>query len=43
MISKDRQKHIWAVANFLKEFAIKEKMNEQEIEELFTLGLLHDI
>ncbi len=43
MISEDRKKHIWGVANFLKEFAIEEKMKEQDVEDLFTLGLLHDI
>lgn len=43
MISEDRKKHIWSVAKFLKEFAIQEKMNKQDIEDLFMLGLLHDI
>lgn len=43
MISDDRKQHIWGVANFLKEFAIKEKMKEEDVEDLFTLGLLHDI
>lgn len=43
MISEDRKKHIWGVANFLKEFAIEENMKKQDIEDLFILGLLHDI
>lgn len=43
MISIDRQKHIFGVANFLKDFALKEKMKSQDVEDLFTLGLLHDI
>ena len=43
LISKDRQAHILGVAKFLKQYAIKEQMKEQEIEDLFTLGLLHDI
>lgn len=43
MISEDRKKHIWGVAKFLKEFAENNKMNQEEIETLYTLGLLHDI
>lgn len=43
MISDDRKKHIFGVAKFLKEFAESNKMNENEIEDLFVLGLLHDI
>lgn len=43
MITVDRQKHMFEVANFLKDFAIKEKMKSQDVEDLFTLGLLHDI
>lgn len=43
MISEDRKKHIYGVAQFLKNFAISQNMTQQEIEELYTLGLLHDI
>lgn len=43
MISEDRKKHIWAVAKFLKEYAISQNMPQKEVEELYTLGLLHDI
>lgn len=43
MISQDRKKHIWAVAEFLKRYAISQNMSEKEIEDLYTLGLLHDI
>ncbi len=43
MISEDRKKHIYAVAEFLKEYGIKEKMQTQEIEDLYVLGLVHDL
>lgn len=43
MISSDRKKHIWAVAEFLKKYAMAQNMTQKEIEELYTLGLLHDI
>ena len=43
MITDDRKKHIWAVAELLKDFAIKENMTNEEIQSLYTLGLLHDI
>ena len=43
MISHDRKKHIWAVAEFLKDFAIKQNISSEEVETLYTLGLLHDI
>ena len=43
MISHDRKKHIWAVAEFLKDFAIKQNITSEEVETLYTLGLLHDI
>ncbi len=43
MISEDRKKHIFGVAGFLKDYAEKENMPQEEIEELFVLGLLHDI
>ena len=43
MISEDRKKHIWAVAEFLKNYATKQNMKKQDVEDLYTLGLLHDI
>lgn len=43
MISEDRKKHIFGVANFLKNYAISKNMKQEDIEALFTLGLLHDI
>ncbi len=43
MISEDRKKHIFAVAEYLKLYAQNNKMNNTETEELYTLGLLHDI
>ena len=43
MISQDRKQHIWAVAEFLKKYALSQKMSQKEIEDLYTLGLLHDI
>ena len=43
MISQDRKKHIWAVTEFLKNYAISQNMTQKEIEDLYTLGLLHDI
>lgn len=43
MISEDRKKHIWAVAEFLKQFATERNMKTEEVEVLYTLGLLHDI
>ncbi len=43
MISQDRQKHIWGVAKFLKDYAISQYMPQKQIEELYTLGLLYDI
>lgn len=43
MISNDRKQHIWGVAKFLKEHAEKSNMSKDKVEELYTLGLLHDI
>lgn len=43
MISEDRKKHIFAVAEFLKEYATNENMETFEIEALYILGILHDI
>lgn len=43
MISQDKKQHIWAVAEMLKVFAIKENMNNEDIETLYTIGLLHDM
>ena len=43
MIIEDRKKHMFAVAEFLREYALKQKMSQAECDELYTLGLLHDI
>ena len=43
MISKDRQKHIFGVANFMKSYAVSQGLSQEEIEDIYTLGLLHDI
>lgn len=43
MVSDDRKKHVFAVANFLKQYAEQQNMSKQEIEDLFVLGLLHDV
>ena len=43
MISKDRKQHIWAVAEFLKQFAQEQNMSSEDCQALYTLGLLHDI
>lgn len=43
MISDERKKHIFGVAELLKQTAIKNNYTSKEIEELFTLGLVHDI
>lgn len=43
MVSEDRKKHIWAVAEFLKKSAIERNMSSEDCESLYTLGLLHDI
>ena len=42
-MSNDRKKHVWAVAEFLKNFASQKNMSKEEIQDLFVLGLLHDI
>lgn len=43
MISSDRKKHIFAVAELLKNYALTNGYNSFQAEELYTLGLLHDI
>ena len=43
MITDYRKKHIWAVADLMKKFALENGKIEQEANELYTLGLLHDI
>lgn len=43
MITEDRQKHIFGVANFLKNYTIRENLSAKDTETLFVLGLLHDI
>lgn len=43
MISQDRKKHIYGVAEFLKDYAISQNMSQKDVESLYTLGLVHDI
>lgn len=43
MISEDRKKHIYTVAEFLKNYAISENFSQKDVESLYTLGLVHDI
>lgn len=43
MISNERQKHILGVARLLKQEGEKRKFSKNKIEELFVLGLLHDL
>ena len=43
MISSDRKKHSWAVAELMKQRAIELNMTTQQAEELYILGFLHDI
>lgn len=43
MINEDRKKHMFGVAEFLRDYAIKQKLPQIERDELYTLGLLHDI
>lgn len=43
MISEDRKKHIYGVAKFLKDYAISQNFSLEDVEALYTLGLLHDI
>lgn len=43
MITENRKKHIWAVAEFLKNFATEQNMKSEDCEALYTLGMLHDI
>lgn len=43
MISEDRTKHILQVARLMKQLAIKHNLPEDRVQEIFVLGLLHDI
>ncbi|MDE6583434.1 MAG: HD domain-containing protein [Clostridia bacterium] len=43
MISEYRKSHIWAVADLMRKYAIDNNMSKQEQDELYTLGVLHDI
>lgn len=43
MISKDREGHIFAVAKLMEKYGKENNFSSLEINELFTLGLLHDI
>ena len=43
MISNDRFNHIISVARLMKDECLKRQFPQQYIEEMFTLGYLHDI
>ena len=43
MISDDRICHIIAVARFMKDYCLKNNYDLEYCQEMFTLGLLHDI
>ena len=43
MITEDRKRHMFGVAEFLRDYALRQKMSQQDCNELYTLGLLHDI
>ena len=43
MISDDRIKHIFGVARLMKQFCIENNFDEKYCEEMFSLGMLHDI
>ena len=43
MISQDRKGHIWGVAELMKDYAEKENLSSDEVEEYYMLGLLHDV
>lgn len=43
MISKHRERHIFAVADLLKKYGEERGYSESSCAELYTLGLLHDI
>ena len=43
MISEDRQKHIISVARLMKEYCVKHGFDDEYAEDMFYLGILHDI
>ncbi len=43
MITEDRKRHMFGVAEFLRHYAQEQKLPQQDCDELYTLGLLHDI
>jgi len=43
MLNEDREKHIFAVAEMMYDEAKKRGMTKEEANEMFTLGLMHDI
>ena len=43
MISKERQKHIFAVAQLMQQYGKEKNFSVDKCNELFTLGLLHDV
>ncbi len=42
-IDDNRKKHIWAVAELMRKFALEKGFSQQEADDLYLLGLLHDI
>ncbi len=43
MISQDRKGHIWGVAELMKKYAEEENLSDEEKEDYYMLGLLHDV
>ncbi len=43
MIAENRKKHIWAVAELMKKYGQERNMSKEDCEDLFMLGLLHDV
>ena len=43
MTSEDRKKHIYGVAELMKQYAIENNLGQRKAEEYYVLGLLHDI
>ena len=43
MITEEREKHIFAVAELMQKYGKEKKFSDEKCNELYTLGLLHDI
>lgn len=43
MIEDRRKKHIWAVADLMKKYGQERGLSQADCEDLYILGLLHDI